>query len=117
MYSWRQLYSLYGCIVSASCVCKIKAVQSPCGVNRERNSVDDSHDLLGLFQNLNLQDYFLFAHGPDLCHESEIRHALANCFEALMGEQAIHCDSLGAHGQHLCNDSALQILVLQQNHC
>ena len=37
-------------------------------------------------QALNLQDYFLFAHGPDLCHESEIRHALANCFEALMGE-------------------------------
>lgn len=27
----------------------------------------------------------LYAHGPDLCHESDLRHAMANCFEALMG--------------------------------
>lgn len=32
-----------------------------------------------------LQDYMLYVHGPDLCHESDLRHAMANCCEALMG--------------------------------
>lgn len=27
----------------------------------------------------------LYAHGPDLCHESDLKHAMANCFEALLG--------------------------------
>ena len=27
----------------------------------------------------------LYAHGSDLCHDSELRHAMANCLEALMG--------------------------------
>ena len=27
-----------------------------------------------------------YAHGPDLCRESDLRHAMANCFEALMGQ-------------------------------
>lgn len=27
----------------------------------------------------------LYAHGSDLCHEAELRHAMANCFEAVMG--------------------------------
>lgn len=27
----------------------------------------------------------LYAHGSDLCHELELRHAMANCFEAFMG--------------------------------
>lgn len=27
----------------------------------------------------------LYAHGPDLCRESDLRHAMANCFEALIG--------------------------------
>lgn len=27
----------------------------------------------------------LFAHGSDLCYEAELRHAMANCFEALFG--------------------------------
>ena len=27
----------------------------------------------------------LFAHGSDLCQEAELRHATANCFEAVMG--------------------------------
>jgi len=38
-----------------------------------------------LFQYLHLQDFMLYAHGPDLCHESDLKHAMANCFEALMG--------------------------------
>ncbi len=27
----------------------------------------------------------LYAHGPDLCHETDLRHAMANAFEAVMG--------------------------------
>lgn len=27
----------------------------------------------------------LYAHGSDLCHDLELKHAMANCFEALMG--------------------------------
>ena len=27
----------------------------------------------------------LYAHGPDLCHEADLRHAMANAFEAVMG--------------------------------
>lgn len=32
----------------------------------------------------------LYAHGSDLCHDAELRHAMANCFEAVMG--AIYLD-------------------------
>lgn len=28
---------------------------------------------------------YRYAHGSDLCHDLELRHAMANCFEALMG--------------------------------
>ncbi|VVC29496.1 Double-stranded RNA-binding domain,Ribonuclease III domain,Ribonuclease III [Cinara cedri] len=33
---------------------------------------------------LKLDDFMLYAHGSDLCHDSELKHAMANCFEALM---------------------------------
>lgn len=32
----------------------------------------------------------LYAHGPDLCRESDLRHAMANCFEALIGNFALY---------------------------
>lgn len=28
----------------------------------------------------------LYAHGPDLCLDLDLRYAMANCFEALMGQ-------------------------------
>ena len=28
----------------------------------------------------------LYAHGPDLCHMAELKHAMANCFESLLGK-------------------------------
>ena len=34
---------------------------------------------------MHLEEFMLYAHGSDLCHELELRHAMANCFEALMG--------------------------------
>jgi ribonuclease-3 len=44
-----------------------------------------------LAEALGLEHYMLYAHGSDLCHDAEMRHAMANCFEALMG--AIYLDS------------------------
>jgi ribonuclease III len=42
-------------------------------------------DIILYFQKLHLEEFMLYAHGSDLCHELELRHAMANCFEALMG--------------------------------
>lgn len=39
-------------------------------------------------QKLELDRFMLYAHGPDLCRESDLRHAMANCFEALIGAYA-----------------------------
>ena len=33
-----------------------------------------------------LCSYLQYAHGPDLCHEADLRHALANAFEAIAGD-------------------------------
>lgn len=38
-----------------------------------------------IYQKLRLDEFMLYVHGSDLCHELELRHAMANCFEALMG--------------------------------
>ncbi|XP_071948338.1 ribonuclease 3-like [Antedon mediterranea] len=38
-----------------------------------------------VLQKLKLDHYLLYAHGPDLCRKSDLRHAMANCFQALMG--------------------------------
>ena len=32
-----------------------------------------------------MDKYILFSHGSDLCADSELKHAMANCFEAFMG--------------------------------
>ena len=40
---------------------------------------------------LGLDQYMLYAHGSDLCHDLELRHAMANCFEALMGAIFLDC--------------------------
>ena len=51
------------------------------------NEILFSHLLL---QKINLQDYMLYAHGPDLCQEHTMKHAMADCFEALMGKAHFH---------------------------
>ncbi|KAI4886963.1 hypothetical protein NFI96_007823 [Prochilodus magdalenae] len=38
-----------------------------------------------VWEKLELDRFMLYAHGPDLCRESDLRHAMANCFEALIG--------------------------------
>jgi ribonuclease-3 len=52
--------------------------------------VQNQH-LAVLAERLGLEKYMLYAHGNDLCHDAELRHAMANCFEALMG--SIYLDS------------------------
>jgi len=44
------------------------------------------YECVCLFQKLELDRFMLYAHGPDLCRESDLRHAMANCFEALIGK-------------------------------
>lgn len=43
-------------------------------------------NVLCVLQKLELDRFMLYAHGPDLCRESDLGHAMANCFEALIGE-------------------------------
>ncbi|KAL8611810.1 hypothetical protein ACOMHN_053531 [Nucella lapillus] len=54
------------------------------GLSTYRTAIVQNQHLAILAENLRLQDFMLFVHGPDLCHESDLRHAMANCFEALM---------------------------------
>lgn len=55
------------------------------GLSTYRTAIVQNQHLSVLAKNLHLQDFMLYVHGPDLCHESDLRHAMANCFEALMG--------------------------------
>ena len=56
-----------------------------------RAAIVQNQHLAVLAEKLRLDQFMLYAHGSDLCHDSELRHAMANCFEALMG--AIFLDS------------------------
>lgn len=47
--------------------------------------------LATLGDRLGLQHFMVYAHGPDLCHSADLRHAMANTFEALMA--AVFLDS------------------------
>ncbi|XP_076455458.1 ribonuclease 3-like [Babylonia areolata] len=55
------------------------------GLSTYRTALVQNQHLSLLAKTLHLQDFMLYVHGPDLCHESDLRHAMANCFEALMG--------------------------------
>lgn len=55
------------------------------GLAMYRSALVCNQHLAVLAKRLKLDDYMLYAHGPDLCHRSELRHAMANSFEALMG--------------------------------
>uniref|UniRef100_A0A1I7W8V6 RNase III domain-containing protein n=1 Tax=Heterorhabditis bacteriophora TaxID=37862 RepID=A0A1I7W8V6_HETBA len=51
----------------------------------------EKYFLLMYITSLRVDEWMLFAHGPDLCHEADFRHAMANAFEALMA--AIYLDA------------------------
>ncbi|XP_041368618.1 ribonuclease 3-like isoform X2 [Gigantopelta aegis] len=55
------------------------------GLSTYRTAIVQNQNLSILAKKLRLQDFMLYAHGPDLCHESDLKHAMANCFEALIG--------------------------------
>ncbi|XP_064089574.1 ribonuclease 3-like [Macrobrachium nipponense] len=61
------------------------------GLATYRAAIVQNQHLAVLAEKLGLDQFMLYAHGSDLCHDSELRHAMANCFEALMG--AIFLDS------------------------
>ncbi|XP_037086681.1 ribonuclease 3-like [Pollicipes pollicipes] len=55
------------------------------GLATYRAAIVQNQHLAVLARHLRLHEYLLYAHGSDLCHDLELRHAMANCFEALMG--------------------------------
>lgn len=55
------------------------------GLATYRAAIVQNQHLAVLAKGLNLEAFMLYAHGSDLCHDLELRHAMANCFEALMG--------------------------------
>lgn len=55
------------------------------GLATYRAAIVQNQHLAVLAKKFHLDEYMLYAHGSDLCHELELRHAMANCFEALMG--------------------------------
>lgn len=55
------------------------------GLATYRAAIVQNQHLAVLAKNLELEKYMLYAHGSDLCHDVELRHAMANCLEALMG--------------------------------
>uniref|UniRef100_A0A8C5GE71 Ribonuclease 3 n=1 Tax=Gouania willdenowi TaxID=441366 RepID=A0A8C5GE71_GOUWI len=55
------------------------------GLATYRTAIVQNQHLAMLAKKLQLDRFMLYAHGPDLCRESDLRHAMANCFEALIG--------------------------------
>ncbi|XP_054279725.1 ribonuclease 3 [Macrosteles quadrilineatus] len=55
------------------------------GLATYRAAIVQNQHLALLAKILHLEEFMLYAHGSDLCHDLELRHAMANCFEALMG--------------------------------
>ncbi|CAD7089834.1 unnamed protein product [Hermetia illucens] len=55
------------------------------GLATYRAAIVQNQHLAVLASKFQLEQFMLYAHGSDLCNELELRHAMANCFEALMG--------------------------------
>lgn len=66
------------------------------GLATYRAAIVQNQHLAVLAKRFGLEQFMLFAHGSDLCHELELRHAMANCFEALMGALLLDADILTA---------------------
>lgn len=55
------------------------------GLATYRAAIVQNQHLALLAKNIGLEQFMLYAHGSDLCRDVVMRHAMANCFEALMG--------------------------------
>lgn len=72
------------------------------GLATYRAALVQNQHLATLAKKLHLDRFMLYAHGSDLCHDLELRHAMANCFEALMA--ALFLDAgLEVADKVLCN--------------
>nr|XP_048695629.1 ribonuclease 3 isoform X3 [Caretta caretta] len=81
------------------------------GLATYRTAIVQNQHLAMLAKKLELDRFMLYAHGPDLCRESDLRHAMANCFEALIG--AVYLEGSLEEAKHLFgrllfNDTDLQ---------
>jgi len=61
------------------------------GLAMYRSALVQNKHLSQLAKKLGLSDYMQYSHGPDLCLEEDLSHAMANCFEALLG--AVYLES------------------------
>ena len=61
------------------------------GLVTHRSSLVQNRHLAEIAKKLELDNFMQFSHGPDLCHQEDMEHAMANCFEAILG--AIYLDS------------------------
>ncbi|XP_013392409.1 ribonuclease 3-like [Lingula anatina] len=55
------------------------------GLATYRAALVQNQHLSVLAKKIQLHKFMLYAHGPDLCRDSAMKHAMANCFEALLG--------------------------------
>ncbi|XP_022671092.1 ribonuclease 3-like isoform X2 [Varroa destructor] len=55
------------------------------GLATYRAAIVQNQHLAVLAKKLQLDEFMLYAHGSDLCHDLELKHAMANSLEALMG--------------------------------
>ncbi|XP_039609084.1 ribonuclease 3 [Polypterus senegalus] len=69
------------------------------GLATYRTAIVQNQHLAMLAKKLELDRFMLYAHGPDLCRESDLRHAMANCFEALIG--AVYLEGGLEEAKHL----------------
>ncbi|KAL3095367.1 hypothetical protein niasHS_007466 [Heterodera schachtii] len=54
------------------------------GLATFRSALVQNRHLATLADRFELHKFMVYSHGPDLCHEADLRHAMANAFEALM---------------------------------
>jgi ribonuclease-3 len=91
------------------------------GLATYRSSLVQNKQLANLAQKIGLDEFMLYAHGPDLCHEADLRHAMANAFEALMAaiylDSGINeCDRIFAHALYGDDPSALRVWTTLPEH-
>ncbi|CDW57857.1 ribonuclease 3 [Trichuris trichiura] len=55
------------------------------GLATFRSTLVQNNHLAVLARKIGLDEFMLYVHGPDLCHEEDLKHAMANAFEALLG--------------------------------
>ncbi|XP_039379782.1 ribonuclease 3 isoform X1 [Mauremys reevesii] len=82
------------------------------GLATYRTAIVQNQHLAMLAKKLELDRFMLYAHGPDLCRESDLRHAMANCFEALIG--AVYLEGSLEEAKHLFGRLLFNDMDLQE---